>query len=204
MQTKSNPDFIVIAGPNGAGKSTTSKKLLEPFGITAFDWDQRFYARWGQFEFDPLVTEGVKETINSEFHKHVEFAFSKNAPVAYETNFHSTFNFDLAKKAKDNGYKTSLYFLALKDAELGIERVAKRVLDGGHYVNNETIRERYRIGLEMLDSKAINHYDQIAIYNSADKFILQLVIDERKIVYKATNLDVTIINQLPSIKSILG
>ena len=38
----SNKHFIVIAGPNGAGKSTSSKRIVEEYGIEAFDWDKHF------------------------------------------------------------------------------------------------------------------------------------------------------------------
>lgn len=46
------PEFIIIAGPNGTGKSTTSKNILEPYGIVAFDWDKEFHKKWKKFGFD--------------------------------------------------------------------------------------------------------------------------------------------------------
>ena len=198
----SKPEFIVIAGPNGAGKSTTSLNILKPLGIKAFDWDKQFHLKWRSFDYDPVVIDGIRESVNTDFQSHIEGSFANNTPVAYETNFHSDYNFELASRAGDLGYYIcSLYFLALNDPELGIERVADRVQKGGHHVSESTIRERFRMGLEMLDSKASQFYDRIFIYDSGQTFRLLLVIENKEIIYKAENLELKIINRLPNIKS---
>jgi shikimate kinase len=77
-----NPQFIVIGGPNGAGKSTTSKELLKPHSITAFDWDDRFQQRWSRFDFDPILAEGIRESANQDFHDHINSAFNLRQSVA--------------------------------------------------------------------------------------------------------------------------
>ena len=208
LQKKSDlppkPEFIVIAGPNGAGKSTTSPNILEPFGIKAFDWDKQFQLKWENFNYDPAVTDGIRESVNTEFQSYIEESFASYKPVAYETNFHSDYNFELASRARNLGYNCSLYFLALNNPELGIKRVADRVQKGGHHVSEPTIRERFRVGLKMLDNKASQFYDRIFIYDSAQTFRLLLVIEKDEIVYKAENLVPKIINRLPNIKSQLS
>ena len=203
MQIKSNPDFVVIGGPNGAGKSTISRKLLEPLNISAFDWDQRFQDKWNQLGFDPLVIEGIRESVNTEFQEHIDKAFASQEPVAYETNFHSNFNLDLAKRANDPGYNTFLYFFLLSTPELGIQRVAERVSKGGHDVSEETIRERYEAGLKMLDLYAISIYKNVLIYNSSYRFKLQLAIQERNLVYQANELEYRVLDKLYNIQKLI-
>ncbi|MEM9078824.1 MAG: zeta toxin family protein [Bacteroidota bacterium] len=204
MQKKSNPEFIVIAGPNGAGKSATSRKLLEPFGVEAFDWDEQFQSKWRHFGYDPAIKEGIRQSVNSDFQSHIEEAFSANASVAYETNFHSDYNFELAQRATSLSYNCSLYFLALNNPELGIQRVAQRVQKGGHHVSEPTIRERFRLGLEMLDSAAAKFYNRIFIYDSGKTFRLLLIIENEKIIHKTDHLVSEIINRLPNIKTKLN
>ncbi len=203
MRIKSNsdllPEFIVIAGPNGAGKSTTSKNILTPFGIQAFDWDKEFHAKWKKFNFDPIVTDGIRESVNDDFQKHINTAFLANSSVAYETTFHSSYNLQLANEARGLGYRNSLYFLALSKVSIGIRRVAERVRKGGHNVSKSTIRERFEMGLGMLDKEAINFFDRIFIYNSAETFILQFVIENKKLIYKSENSEATIVNNLPNL-----
>lgn len=196
------PYFIVIAGPNGAGKSTTSKDILEPYKIEAFDWGHEFHERWKKFGFDPGVAEGIKESTNSKFQLHLDLAFTKNHSVAYETNFHTVDNMSLAKKARSQGYITVLYFLAISDPEKAIKRVEERVKMGGHYVSVTTIRERFTEGLKMLDEKAINYYDRIAVYNSSERFELQFVIHDQKLELTGA-LDPDIVKFLPRLNALL-
>jgi len=122
LRRKSNsdlpPEFIVIAGPNGAGKSTTSKNILLAFGIQAFDWDKEFHTKWKKFDFDPIVTAGIRESVNNDFQKHINSAFFEKRSVAYETTFHSSYNFHLAGEARDMGYRNTLLFLALSNPPL--------------------------------------------------------------------------------------
>ena len=151
-----------------------------------------------------MVMEGVRESVNKDFQKHIDRSFSNRESVAYETNFHSDFNLDLVKRASDLGYNTFLYFLALSTPELGIERVAERVSKGGHKVSEETIRERFELGLKMLDSHAISAYMNVLIYNSTDQFKLQLVIQEKRLIYQADKLERRILDKLPNIRQMLG
>ncbi len=196
--------FIVIAGPNGAGKSTTSKELLKPHKITAFDWDERFQKRWSKFDFDPILADGIRESTNIEFEEHISSAFNSQQSVAYETNFHSHFNLDLAKKAKEFGYRTVLHFLSLETPELAVARVDERVNNGGHSVSKNTIYERFRKGLEMLDNKAIHYYDDIAIYDSAEVFKAQTVIENKKVTYTTEQPNQIIFRHLPKLRSLLN
>lgn len=204
MLRKSNsdllPEFVVIAGPNGAGKSTTSKNILEPFSIEAFDWDKQFHIKWESFDFDPTIIEGIRESVNEEFQNHINSAFSQKQSVAYETNFHLSHNLHLAKKARVLDYRNTLYFLALRNPKIGINRVADRVSRGGHNVSKSTIIERFEKGLGLLDKKAIEFYDSIFIYNSDETFILQLVIENKILVHKSKMVEKEIINKLPFLK----
>lgn len=197
------PEFIVIAGPNGAGKSTTSRNILTPYGIEAFDWDKEFHKKWNTFEFDPTLIDGIRDSVNDSFQNHIELAFSTNQSVAYETNFHSVYNIQLAKKARKLGYRTSLYFLALSDVRLGINRVKKRVKEGGHHVSNSTIKNRYKTGLKFLDQKAIDNFDRIFIYDSGKEFTLQIAIEYKEVLFVSKSQEPKIIDNLPTINSLV-
>ncbi|WOK04834.1 zeta toxin family protein [Imperialibacter roseus] len=199
----SSPFFIVIAGPNGAGKSTTSKEILRPYEIEAFDWDKEFQSVWRKFDFDPLLAEGIRESINSKFESYLSHSFSQDKSVAYETNFHSEYNIQLAKKAKKLGYATILYFLALTDPTIAIQRVQERVRKGGHAVSESTIRERFTRGLQIFDDKAISAFDRIALYNSSNSFELQFVIEDQMPIF-IKDIDNDLITLLPNLKALLG
>jgi predicted ABC-type ATPase len=45
------------------------------------------------------------------------------------------------------GYHVKLIFLSLPNADLAVARVAARVAQGGHHVDEETVRRRFDAGL---------------------------------------------------------
>ena len=46
------------------------------------------------------------------------------------------------------GYHVKLFFLQLPNVEMAIDRVAERVMQGGHNIPETTIRRRYEAGLK--------------------------------------------------------
>ena len=53
----------------------------------------------------------------------------------------------LVKRAQDKGYTVNLLFFWLNSPEVAIQRVAKRVSEGGHNIPTDVIRRRYQLGL---------------------------------------------------------
>ncbi|MEQ8474801.1 hypothetical protein [Fulvivirga sp.] len=62
----------------------------------------------------------------------------KSEHVLFETNFHSKETLNHIIEAKKFNFKTELVFIGLESEELAIKRVAQRVSENGHYVNNRT------------------------------------------------------------------
>jgi predicted ABC-type ATPase len=59
---------------------------------------------------------------------------------------------ELLQKAKSQGYRTYLYYIATKDPSINIARVQYRVSRGGHSVPEEKIVSRYHRSLDLLFS----------------------------------------------------
>lgn len=170
----SKPLFIIVAGPNGAGKSTSSKKILEDYGIEAFDWDAEFYKLWSRFSFDPAVEKGVKDRTTELFNEHIDNAFSEGSSVAYETNFHIDYHFDRERLAKEKGFETMLYFFFVDSIDVCNERVKLRYDFGGHFVDKSTVAFRWREGLKRLN-RAISLFDQVLIFDTSEDYTITLL-----------------------------
>ena len=176
MKVSSEKYFIIIAGPNGAGKSASSDTILQQFGlsISAFNWDDRFHKLWGNFDYDPIVTDGIRNKINDEFKSYIKTSFSHGTNVAYETNFHHQYNIDLLLEARNLGYKTVIYFLYLDSVDIAIFRVNLRVNLGGHFVSKSDIEERFIHGLNQFN-QALSLCDYFTIYDNSTDFHPQLL-----------------------------
>lgn len=158
------PYLSIIAGPNGAGKSTMSQSILLERGITAFDFDKELDSIWGQFDYDDAIIEGVWNSASNKFLQLKKEALLKKQNFAYETNFHTQDVINTVEEFKRSGFTTELIFLALPNIDMAIERVKDRVLKKGHGVSVETITERFKAGLELLDRS----------FQSFDIFTLQI------------------------------
>ncbi len=51
-------------------------------------------------------------------------------------------------RQKDRGYAIHIAYLWIPSANMSVERVRQRVRQGGHWVDEETVRRRYKRGLE--------------------------------------------------------
>jgi len=158
-------ELVIIAGPNGAGKSTTSDDLLFDLNIKSFDFDKEFYSSWAKYDYDPMVENGVKESVGELFEQRKRGAIASGAPFSFETNYHSDEILKTLTEFKAAGFFTELIFIILETPEMAIGRVVDRASKGGHFVDEETIRRRFFDGLELLNSTFLQ-YNAISIYVS--------------------------------------
>lgn len=87
---------------------------------------------------------------------------------------------DLLKKAQENGFRTYLYYVATDDPIVNVERVKNRVLQGGHNVDEDKIKQRYVRSIELLKT-AIKYANRAYVFdNSAEESILMIEITDGK------------------------
>lgn len=78
-----------------------------------------------------------------------EELMQRGASFSFETVMSHRSKIDFFGRARDEGYKTYLYFVCTNSAELNVARVRTRVETGGHAVPEDKIRERYIRCLEL-------------------------------------------------------
>lgn len=78
---------------------------------------------------------------------------------------------------KEAGHQTVMIFLALPSEESAIVRVKRRVLQGGHSVDEKTIRDRYKKGLQLLDS-TFDIFDRLHLFLSQENKVKPILMLE--------------------------
>ena len=73
----------------------------------------------------------------------------------------------LVEKAHQRGFRVSLLFLWLNSPEMARLRVSQRVSEGGHNIDDEVIRRRYKMGIKNLFELFIPVADDWAIYDNS-------------------------------------
>jgi len=139
----SNKRIVIIAGPNGTGKTTFAREFL-PTDAELPNFVNADLIAAGLSPFAPDVAAFkagriMLETI-AEYVKHGE-SFS------FETTLSGLTYAQMIPVWRSSGYAVKLIFLSLPDVEIAIERVATRVIQGGHNVPEEVIRRRFAHGI---------------------------------------------------------
>ena len=140
---ESDPQVIVLAGPNGAGKTTASPWLLRG-AVGVRDFVNADDIARGLSAFNP---ERVAVTAGKLMLRRLRELASANENFAFETTLATRVFAPWLKELMARGYSFHLLFLYLPDAQTAVDRVARRVIEGGHSVPEETIRRRYDAGL---------------------------------------------------------
>jgi len=100
----------------------------------------------------------------------------EKADFAFETTLATRSYVPLIKTAQAIGYEVILLFFWLESPAFAINRVAKRVLEGGHSIPSEIIKRRFYRGIKNLINLYIpicNHWLVIDnMYTSPEEIIL--------------------------------
>ncbi len=138
------PNVVIMAGPNGAGKSTISESLLvEALGIRHYVNADILARGLSAVNFDEMAFKAGKIML-----EHLRALAAERQNFAFETTLASQSFAPWIAELKKTGYQFHLFYVWVPSAEVSINRVRKRVLLGGHGVPEETIRRRYKRGLE--------------------------------------------------------
>ncbi len=154
----SRPIIVALAGPNGAGKTTFYGAHLEAAGL-------RFV------NADDLARELEVEAYEAaELADHLRKALvEQRESFVFETVFSDPVGakLDFLRHASTLGYTVVLCFIGLDSPEQSDERVAMRVLQGGHDVPAEKLLERYPRTLENL-ARAIRELPHVLVFDNRD------------------------------------
>ena len=134
-------EYTIIAGVNGAGKSSlynsgtlVKSKLgvrLNVDELVQKEYDNKWQDDLIQLEAGKRIVRQLKECIANGISFNQETTLSGNSTERY------------INEARSHGFIISLYYVALRNMELSLQRVASRVENNGHGVYEDILRNRY-------------------------------------------------------------
>ena len=115
--------FWLIAGPNGVGKTTYAMRHLRAVS--------------GSVHFVNLdeIARGFLQA---------------RATFAMETTLSGRTHLELLKEASARGLATAMLYFSVRSPEICLERIARRVAEGGHDVPEPIVRRRFERSLANL------------------------------------------------------
>lgn len=163
-------EVLIIAGPNGAGKTTFARTFLSPrtSNIRFINAD---YIAAGLSPFAPeLAAIRAGKIMLQEINK----CFQEKQSFAIETTLAGKGYLKHIKQWQAAGYEIKLMFLSLTDVSISIERVARRVLQGGHNIPTPTIKRRFKAGIDLFHSDYKHLVNQWLLYDNSDNELVLL------------------------------
>lgn len=155
------PELWLIAGPNGAGKTTATLKhplsglltgvhFLNPDVRTLELLQQRGIASFAEASRQPAVLRELNIQAAEDSHAELVQRLRAGEAVAVETVLSTAKYQPVAAEVLAAGGRCFLIYVALNSPELSVQRVRRRVSEGGHDVPPEKLRERWERSLKML------------------------------------------------------
>lgn len=143
--------FWVIAGPNGVGKTTYAFRNLQRAAGTVHFVNLDEIAR-GLSPLDPTLAERDAARVGLE---RARSFLAKGVSFAMETTLSGRTHFHLADEAAAQGVAVHPQYFSVPTPEMCLERIRRRVAEGGHDVAEAVVRRRFDRTLRNLAAFAL-------------------------------------------------
>jgi predicted ABC-type ATPase len=175
-------NIYIIAGCNGAGKTTASYTILPELHCLEFVNADEIAKGISPFQPEKVAIQAGKLML-----QRIDELLKNNISFAFETTLSTKSYKNTLLKAKQNGYNINLLFFWLQTVELAKERVAKRVSEGGHNIDEDIIERRYYRGIQNLFEIYLPISDIAFIFDNSE--------NERELMLEKNNNETNIIDK---------
>ena len=167
--------LYVVAGPNGSGKSTFIANAYELGFLSTTKYVNADITAQTQNYNGKNIAEknylAMFDTMNL-----LKNLASTHQSIIYETVLSHPSKVDIVKLFKNNNYKIFTIFISPNNFNINIERVKTRVLQGGHDVPVDKIKNRFNKSHQLkLELKKLSD-----IFYEIDNSILPTIINIEK------------------------
>ena len=120
-----NRKLVIVAGPNGCGKSTLADYMLKQ-GFLYQHVDADVIARGLNGAAGPRSDIAAGRIMLQRLHR----ALERGESISFESTMSGRSWMRLLQKARQLGYEITICYIVLRDEDLAVERVARRVQEG--------------------------------------------------------------------------
>ncbi len=154
----------MIAGPNGAGKTTLTERVLAHEWLEGCEYvnpDQIAQTVFGDWNDPRAILDAAREATRRR-----ELCLEEGRSLAFETVFSTEEKLAFVRRAVSAGYFVRIFFVGTDSPEINAQRIAGRVMEGGHDVPILKIVSRYGKSIANL-VRAIPIVDRAYVYDNS-------------------------------------
>ena len=130
------PTLHIVAGPNGSGKSTLTRSRR--FGEARVIGPDAIAHR-----IAPDDLESASVAAGREAARERSAGISGGRTLVVETTLAGKTAFRVMEQAKVAGYRVELHYISVNSVDQALDRIANRVVQGGHDVPEVDVRRRF-------------------------------------------------------------
>lgn len=156
-------NLYIIAGCNGAGKTTASFTIL-PEILNCKEFVNADEIAKGLSPFQP---EKVSFEAGRIMIKRINELLEIKEDFAFETTLATKSYKSKVIGAQNKNYNVTLLFFWLQNVDLAIERVKTRVIEGGHNIETEIIKRRYKNRIKNLFEIYLSIVNEVMIFDNS-------------------------------------
>lgn len=172
---------IFYCGTNGAGKTTLRSFNKDTVQIVI---DSDHIA----MEINPQNPRLADLEAGRKAVELFQFAVKNQISFSMESTLSGKSILNRMKLAKEKGFYLRLNYIGVNKVSINLDRVKARVKAGGHFIDEQTIRQRFDISRGNLIT-ALSYCDEVLIYdNSAEMPEVVFHIKNKQIMQIADNL----------------
>lgn len=163
------PTLYILAGPNGAGKTTYYFTALNKLFIN----QHLPFINLDVIAKDELGGYSAENFVRAEmiYRERISKLLKDGDDFMIESNLAKSSDYEWIEKMIHRGYELILFFLCTDDVNINVNRVQRRVKEGGHDITPEIIIHRYKMALIYLKGKLRLFKEAYFIDNSTDEAI---------------------------------
>jgi predicted ABC-type ATPase len=181
---KNIKEIFIIAGPNGAGKTTFALDLIDA-GIISHYLNADDIAR----EISPADPQKANVKAARIFLKRLKQLSIGDESFAFETTLSGLRYMEHIKSWQKEGWMVSVFYLLVSSPEISKQRVAERVVHGGHSIPSEDIERRFPkslLNFYQHYAKQVNYAE--CLYNENQEPVSIFEVERGRLTVKETEL----------------
>jgi predicted ABC-type ATPase len=138
-RVRPSPNIYLIAGANGVGKTTFAREFL-PKEVNCLRFMNADEVARG---LSPFAPDAAALRAGRVLITEIQAALKSRDTFGWESTLSGRGHALLLREASDSGYEIELHYLSVPSPSVCVERVARRVREGGHHVPAMDIRRRF-------------------------------------------------------------
>jgi predicted ABC-type ATPase len=158
-------DIVMIGGPNGAGKTTAAPAVVpRELGIHEFVNADEIARGLSPFNAERAALAAGRLMI-----ERMRTLVRDGESFAFETTCAGRAHGGWLRACKLRGWRVTLLYLWLPSVQAALDRVARRVRQGGHGIPDDVVIRRYWAGVANMRNLYLPLADVAAIYDNSDE-----------------------------------